>query len=250
MDQAALKGHVGVVTGASSGIGAGVARALATAGASVVVAGRRRDRIASLATELAAAGALALAVTTDVTDEASVSALIAATLDRFGRIDSVTNSAGVMLSAKVADADLRDWRAMVETNLLGLMTVCKAALVPMRAQGSGTIVNVSSISSRLANAGSPGYAATKAAVNAFSESVRKECSSLGIRVTTILPGIVETELFEHLSDPATRARFRTMLDNMVPLTPADLGNAVVYALAQPPHVNVSELVLRPTQQHD
>ena len=216
----------------------------------MVVLARRLDRLDALVAELAAAGASALGLAADVTNDADVAHAVATILDRFGRIDSVVNSAGIMLSARVADATLADWHTMIDTNLFGTMTMCRAVLPAMRAQGGGHIVNVSSISARLANAGSPAYAASKAAVNAFSESLRKECSTLGIRVTSVLPGIVDTELFDHLSDPATQARFRTMLEGMTPLTPADVGNAIVYVLAQPPHVSINELVIRPTQQLD
>ena len=245
-----MKGHVALVSGASSGIGTGVARALAAAGASVVVLARRRARLDELVAELAAAGATTLALETDVTRADQVEQTIAMVLERFGRIDSLINSAGIMLSARVADADLADWHTMIDTNLFALMAMCKSVLPAMRAQGSGHIVNVSSISARLANAGSPAYAASKAAVNAFSESLRKECSSQGIRVTAVLPGIVDTELFDHLSDPATQARFRTMLENMTPLTAADVAKAIVYVLAQPAHVSINEVVIRPTQQLD
>jgi NADP-dependent 3-hydroxy acid dehydrogenase YdfG len=243
-----LGGHVSVVTGASSGIGAGVARALGAAGASVAVVARRRDRIDELVVELAAGGASAIAIETDVTDDAQIAAMVATVLDRFGRIDSVVNSAGVMLSARIGDATLAEWHAMIELNLLGLMSVCKAVFEPMRAHGSGHIVNISSISARLANPGSPVYAASKAAVNTFSEALRKEGSSQGIRVTTVMPGIVDTELFDHLSDPGTQARFRGMMETLTPLTPEDLGNAVAFVLAQPPHVSINELVIRPTKQ--
>jgi NADP-dependent 3-hydroxy acid dehydrogenase YdfG len=245
-----LSGHVAVVTGASSGIGAGVARALAAAGANVVLVARRSDRIDALVAQLAPGGCSAIAIAADVTDAAAVDAMIATVLDRFGRIDSVINSAGIMLSARVADADVHDWRTMIDTNLLGTMLVAKAAFTPMKAHGSGHVVNVSSISARLANAGSPAYAASKAAVNAFSESLRKEGSSIGIRVTSVLPGIVDTELFDHITDPATQARFRGMLETMTPLTAADVANAIVYALAQPPHVSINEIVIRPTKQLD
>jgi clavulanate-9-aldehyde reducatase len=241
-------GHISLVTGASSGIGAGIARALAAEGATVVAIARRADRLAALTAEIEAAGGTAAALELDVADRASVAKRIAGVAERFGRIDSVVNSAGVMLSARTADASVLDWQRMFDTNVLGLMAVTHAAFAVMKAQGGGHVVNISSVSARLANAGSPGYAATKSAVNTFSESLRKEGTSVNVRVTVVSPGIVETELFDHPADEATRARFRQMLDSMTPLTPADVAAAVVYALAQPAHVSVSEIVLRPTQE--
>jgi clavulanate-9-aldehyde reductase len=153
-----------------------------------------------------------------------------------------------MLSARTAEADLADWRRMFETNVIGLMAMTHAVFAVMKTQGRGHVVNISSVSARLANAGSPAYAATKSAVNTFSESLRKEGTSLNIRVTVISPGIVETELFDHPADEATRKRFRGMLDAMTPLTAADVAAAVVYALSQPDHVSVNEIVLRPTEE--
>ncbi len=243
-----FKGHISLVTGASSGIGEGIARALAAEGATVVAVARRADRLAALTAEIEAAGGSAVALELDVADRESVAKRIAGVAERFGRIDSVVNSAGVMLSARTADATVLDWQRMFDTNVLGLMAVTHAAFAVMVAQGGGHVVNISSVSARLANAGSPGYAATKSAVNTFSESLRKEGTSVNVRVTVITPGIVETEIFDHASDEATRKRFRQMLDSMTPLTPADVAAAVIYALTQPAHVSVNEIVLRPTQE--
>jgi NADP-dependent 3-hydroxy acid dehydrogenase YdfG len=243
-----LDGQVALVTGASSGIGEGVAHGLAAAGATVVVAARRGDRLAKVAGEIEAAGGVALPLELDVTRDDDPARVVAEIRRRFGRLDGVVNSAGVMLSAKVADARVSDWRRMVEINLLGLMNVCHAALPLMRERQSGHFVNISSISARLANAGSPAYAASKSGVGAFSESLRKECSPLGIRVTLIMPGIVETELFTHVEDPATRARFGAMIESMTVLQPADIAAAALFAMTQPPHVSVNEMVIRPTAQ--
>lgn len=245
-----LAGHVSLVTGASSGIGAGVARALGAEGATVVIAARRNDRLARLADEITTSGGTALALELDVADIAQGPECIRTITGRFGRIDSVVNAAGIMLSARTADANIEDWRRMFETNVLGLMALTHAAFAVMRTQGGGHVVNISSVSARLANAGSPAYAATKSAVNTFSESLRKEGTSAGVRVTVVSPGIVETELFDHPADAATRARFRQMLDSMTPLTPADVAAAVVFALAQPPHVSINEIVMRPTEEID
>jgi clavulanate-9-aldehyde reductase len=243
-----LAGHVSLVTGASSGIGAGVARALGAEGAIVVVAARRQDRLLKLVDEITTEGGTAHAVALDVSDAASIATCMWTIAERCGRLDSVVNSAGVMLSARTAEAKLADWRAMFETNIMGLMAVTHAAFALMIEQDAGHVVNISSVSARLANPGSPAYAATKAAVNTFSESLRKEGTGYNIRVTVVSPGIVETELFEHAADAATRARFQSMLEMVTPLTPADVGASVVFALSQPPHVSINEIVLRPTKE--
>jgi NADP-dependent 3-hydroxy acid dehydrogenase YdfG len=153
-----------------------------------------------------------------------------------------------MLSASVAEAKPDDWRRMIETNLLGLMLVSQGALPLMRARGTGHIVNVSSISGRLANVGSPAYAASKNGVGAFTESLRKECVKYGIRVTLLMPGLVATELFTHVEDAAVRARFGAMLESMTVLQPHDVAAAILFAVTQPAHVAISEVVLRPTEQ--
>jgi NADP-dependent 3-hydroxy acid dehydrogenase YdfG len=243
-----LAGHVSLVTGASSGIGEGVARALAEEGAMVIAAARRRDRLTALVDEIAAGGGTAHAVELDVADAASIAACMQTIAKRCGRLDSVVNSAGVMLSARTAQAQLTDWRQMFETNIMGLMAVTHAAFAVMVEQGAGHVVNISSVSARLANPGSPAYAATKAAVNTFSESLRKEGTGHNIRVTVVSPGIVETELFEHAADAATRARFQSMLEMVTPLTPVDVGASVIFALTQPAHVSINEIVLRPTKE--
>jgi NADP-dependent 3-hydroxy acid dehydrogenase YdfG len=240
-----LSGRVVLVTGASSGIGEGTALALAAAGASVVVAGRRAGHVAKLAQRI---GGDALSLELDVTSGAAIARAIEEIRARFGRLDGLVNSAGIMLSARVADADPEDWRTMLDINLLGLMEVTRAALPLLKENGGGDIFNISSISARLANAGSPAYAATKAGLGAFNESLRKETFRDGIRVTLVMPGIVETELFTHLKDPATRERFGGMMKQLTPLQPSDIGNAIVYVMSQPPHVSINEIVMRPSLQ--
>lgn len=245
---ARLDGRVALVTGASSGIGAACAAALAAEGAHVVAAARRVEALERLVAGVAAAGGAGEALRLDVTAAADVADAVAGIEARHGRLDLLVNSAGVLLSARVRDAALADWRTMFEINLLGAMNVTRAALPLMLRGDHGHVITISSVSSRMASAGSPAYAATKSGLNAFSESLRKECAADGLRVTTVLPGLVETELFEHLTDASVRARFDAMRESVEALAPEDVAEAVVYAATRAPRVSVSEIVIRPTKE--
>jgi NADP-dependent 3-hydroxy acid dehydrogenase YdfG len=243
-----LDGAVALITGASSGIGEAAAQALAERGATVVAAARRRSRLASVVSQIEAAGGRAEAVELDVCNESDIERVAAHLRERYGRLDVLVNSAGVMLSAAVAVAKTSDWRRMIDTNLTGLMLMTHGVLPLMLQRKSGHVVNVSSVGARLQNVGSPAYSATKNGVGAFSESLRKECAKSGIRVSVLLPGLVQTELFAHVDDPAVRARFGAMLESMTPLQPRDVAAAIVFVLEQPAHVSVNEIVVRPTEQ--
>jgi NADP-dependent 3-hydroxy acid dehydrogenase YdfG len=243
-----LAGQVALVTGASSGIGEAAARALAERGATVLAAARRAERLRGLVEEITASRGTAEAIELDVRDDAQIDRAVQGVRDRYGRLNILVNSAGVMLSAAVAVAKTADWRRMIDTNLTGLMLMTHAVLPLMLERKSGHIVNVSSVGARLQNAGSPAYSATKNGVGAFSESLRKECAKSGIRVTLLMPGLVETELFSHVDDAAVRARFGAMLESMTPLQPQDIASAIVYAVEQPAHVSINEMLIRPTEQ--
>jgi NADP-dependent 3-hydroxy acid dehydrogenase YdfG len=239
-----LDGKVVLVTGASSGIGEATALALSAEGAAVAAGARRADRLAALAGK---APGEVLALDLDVTDQESVRAAVAATVDRFGGLDVLVNNAGVMLSGPIAGADTTEWTRMVETNLLGSMYAVHAAL-PHLLERKGTVLQVSSTSGRIASAGSGVYAATKFGVNAFAEALRQEVTTQGVRVVLVEPGFVATELAGHITDPAIRAFAKEMATSMRTLQPEDIANAVVYALTQPEHVAVNELLIRPTDQ--
>jgi NADP-dependent 3-hydroxy acid dehydrogenase YdfG len=232
------------VTGASSGIGRATALALARAGAKVAAGARRRDRLQSLANE--APGDLA-ALELDVTDPGSVNRAIAATVERFGRLDALVNNAGLMQSGMILGADTSEWVRMVETNLLGSMYMVHAAL-PHLIETRGAIVQVSSTSGRIASLGSGVYAATKFGISAFSEALRQEVTGRGVRVILIEPGFVATELTSHITDPVMRAAAADIGQSMRTLAPEDIAQAVVYALSQPEHVAVNEILIRPTDQ--
>ena len=239
-----LHEKVALVTGASSGIGASTALALSEAGLKVAVGSRRADRLAEVAGR---APGEVLVLDLDVTDQDSSRAAVAAVIERFGRLDVLVNNAGLMLSGPIFEADTSEWDRMVRTNLLGTMYTTHAAL-PQLVTTGGTIVQISSTSGRVASANGGVYAATKFGVNAFSESLRQELSPRGVRVVVVEPGFTATELTSHITDPAMQAAARNLADSIRTLQADDVANAVVYAISQPDHVSVNEILLRPTDQ--
>ena len=243
-----LDGKTALVTGATSGIGEATALALAAAGAAVALAGRRADKLDALVRRITDAGGRAKAVTADVSSEEEARDMVLAANTEFGRVDILVNNAGVMLLGPIANADTEDWRRMMNTNVLGLMYATHAVLPLMRAQGSGHIVNISSVAGRTARAGSGVYNASKWGVGAFSESLRQEVYKDKIRVTIIEPGAVATELTQHITNPEAKKQTEEFVANMTPLQSEDIAAAIVYAVTQPPRVNVNEILIRPTDQ--
>lgn len=243
-----LQDKVALVTGASSGIGEATATALAAEGAHVAVAARRVDRLDALVKQIEQHGGKALPIAADVADEAQVNAMVERTHSDFGRLDILVNNAGVMLLGPIEGADTEEWRQMVNVNVLGLMYATHAALPIMKQQNSGHIVNISSVAGRTARAGSGGYNVTKWGVVAFSEALRQEVYQQHIRVTTIEPGAVATELSEHITDDTTRKELAGWLQSITPLESEDIAAAVLYAVTQPTRVDVNEILIRPTSQ--
>ena len=239
-----LQEKVALVAGASSGIGASTALALSETGLKVAVGSRRVDRLADLAGR---ASGDVLVLDLDVTDKDSSRAAVAAVIERFGRLDVLVNSAGVMLSGPILDADTSEWDRMVRTNLLGTMYTTHAAL-PHLIATAGTVVQISSTSGRVASPNGGVYAATKFGVNAFSESLRQEHSADGVRVVVVEPGFTATELASHITNPAMQAAARNLSNSMRTLHAEDVANAVIYAISQPEHVSLNEILLRPTDQ--
>ncbi len=243
-----LAGRVVAVTGASSGIGRATALACAQSGAVVALAARRSDRIEALAAEIVAAGGRAIAVATDVTDESQASRFVERTVEAFGRLDALVNSAGIMTLGQADGANTDDWRRTIAVNVFGVLYCIHSALAVMRRQGSGDIVNLSAIGGRTALPGVGIYCLTKFGIGAFSESLRQEVAPLGIRVTLIEPGFVEsTEIFGENSQ-ALQDEMRTRLNVANPLEPRDVADAVVYAIGRPAHVAVNEILVRPAAQ--
>jgi NADP-dependent 3-hydroxy acid dehydrogenase YdfG len=242
-----LEGSVVAITGASSGIGEATALACAAAGASVALAARRADRIEALARRIEDDGGRAVALPTDVGDERHARAFVEHAYVRFGRLDALVNNAGVMLLGPVEGADTDDWRRMIDANVLGLLYCTHAALPVMRSQGGGHIVNVSSVAGRVTAAGSAVYNLTKWGVTAFSDALRQEALHSDIRVTVVEPGAVSTELAGHNS-PEVQAAMRQRFEGVTPLAAEDIANAIVFALTQPAHVSINEVLVRPTRQ--
>jgi clavulanate-9-aldehyde reducatase len=244
-----LEGKVAAITGASSGIGEATAIALAGAGARVSLGARRKDRLDDLAERISSDGGRALAVEVDVGDQAEAESFLSRTADELGGLDILINNAGVMLLGPVEGADAEHWRRMVDVNVLGLLYCTHAALPLMREHGGGHIVNVSSVAGRHATFGSAVYNLTKFGVSGFSEALRQEALNSNIRVTVVEPGFVATELQGHNEHPAVREaleKFRSDIGTV--LDAEDIARGILYAVSQPEHVNVNEVMIRPTGQ--
>jgi NADP-dependent 3-hydroxy acid dehydrogenase YdfG len=242
-----LRGQVVAVTGASSGIGEATALACARAGAAVALAARRADRIQALAERIAGEGGRAIAVPADVGDEGQARAYIERAHSELGRLDVLVNNAGVMLLGPIENAPTEEWRQMIHVNVFGVLYCTHAALPLMHEQGSGHIVNISSVAGRVARAGSAVYNLTKWGVGAFSEALRQEAVPMGVRVTLVEPGAVETELASH-NRPEVLEQIAKRFGGFALLSAEDIANAILYAIAQPQHVSVNELLIRPTGQ--
>ena len=242
-----LSGQVVAITGASSGIGEATALACARAGAAVALAARRIDRIEALAERIALDGGRVVAVQTDVGEESQAQTFVQRAHSELGRLDVLVNNAGVMLLGPIENASTEEWRRMIHANVFGVLYCTHAALPLMHAQGSGHILNVSSVAGRVARAGSGVYNLTKFGVGAFSESLRQEAVALGVRVTLVEPGAVATELPSH-NRPEVLEQMAKRFAGVTPLAAEDIANAVLYAIGQPPNVSVNEVLFRPSGQ--
>jgi NADP-dependent 3-hydroxy acid dehydrogenase YdfG len=243
-----LSGKVALVTGASSGIGEATAVALARAGAAVAIGARRKDRLDALAARLRGDGAAVLPLDLDVTDEEACADAVRRTRAELGGLDVLINNAGVMLLGTIVGADPEEWRRMLSTNVLGVMYMTHAAIEGMVEQGSGDVVNISSVAGRTARKGAGVYNASKWAVNAFSESLRQEVTTTGVRISLVEPGAVATELRTHISQPEAREAADRHAQGMRQLQAEDVARAIVYVVTQPPRVAVNEVLVRPTDQ--
>jgi len=242
-----LSNKVAIVTGASSGIGEAIAIELAKRHVSVVCAARRIDRLDKLTSKIKEAGGHALSVECDVTDREQVSKLTDVTLQTFKKIDILINNAGVMPLSYLAKGRVEEWEQMVNVNINGVLYGIWAVLPHMLETGGGHIVNISSIAGRKVVPGGAVYCGTKHFVHALSEGLRMELTEKNIRVTTIAPGYVETELQDAIKDEDVLERF-SAYDNIKPLSSDDIAASTIHALEAPDHVSINEILIRPTMQ--
>ncbi len=230
-----------LITGASSGIGAGTARVLAAAGARVVLGARRTGKLAAVAGEIEAAGGQVRTRALDVADGDDVAAFADFAHSEFGQIDVLVNNAGVMPLSPLSALKVAEWNWIIDVNIRGVLHGIAAVLPRMEAQGHGHVVNVSSVGGFVVQPTAAVYAATKFAVRAISEGLRKESDK--VRCTCIYPGVVESELANTISDPA--ARERMVGYRKVSIPPEAIGRSILYAIEQPGDVDVNEIVVRP-----
>jgi NADP-dependent 3-hydroxy acid dehydrogenase YdfG len=247
-----LNGTVALVTGASSGIGAATARALARQGAVVALAARRAERLDELAAELRRDRGRAFVIETDVTRRDEAFSAVERTVAELGRLDIVINNAGVMLLGLALDAPIEEWEQMVDLNIKGLLYIAHASLPHLLKAAEGSprrvsdLVNISSVAGRVARAGASVYDMTKFGVVAFSEALRQEVTKRHVRVSLVEPGLVKTELQSHLR-PEIRAQ-RAPLDQIAWLQADDVADAIQYIVTRPRHVAINEILIRPTEQ--
>ena len=270
-----LDGKVAVITGGSSGIGRATALALAGEGASVAVCGRKQAAVDGVVQEITSSGGKAFGRVIDVRDDQQVAGLIDGTVKEYGRLDIFVNNAGVSYPSNIADGKTEEWREILETNVLALLIGCREAVRAMKPSGGGHIVNISSVAARNTGPSGQVYSATKHAVNAISEGLRQEVQSLGICVTTVMPGGTLTNFARNFPQEALENAARALgvdpeaegvrrgeylpqegMERVlrehagVLLSPDDLANAVVYAVTQPASVHVNEVLVRPARGLD
>ncbi|MFN8162314.1 MAG: SDR family NAD(P)-dependent oxidoreductase [Solirubrobacterales bacterium] len=238
--------RVAVISGASSGIGEATARSLAAAGMDLALLARRRDKIERLSRELSSDNGRALAIETDITDSASVEAAAARVAEDLGGADVLVNNAGQMLLAPFGAERAEETRRMVETNLLGAMTLTSAFLGQLRRNG-GDLVNLSSLAGRTASPRMSVYNATKWGMNGWSEALRQELAP-DIRVILVEPGAVDTELTSHITDERSKSSIERWYAKAGAIAPSEVAAVIAFAVGLPHHVSLSEIVVRSTNQ--
>lgn len=239
-----VENKVIVITGASSGIGEATAKLLAENGAKVVLGARRTQKLEAIAEEIRSRGNTAEFKAVDVTDREDVKAFVEFAKDQFGRVDVIFNNAGVMPLSPLNTLKVEEWDNMIDVNIRGVLNGIAAGLPIMEAQGGGQFINTASIAAHWVGPTAAVYCATKYAVWALSEGLRQESKT--IRVTTISPGVVETELGSDITDETSKGFLKEL--RQAALTADAIAKAVLYAVSQPDDVDVNEIIVRPISQ--
>ncbi|MBB3221655.1 SDR family oxidoreductase [Pseudoduganella umbonata] len=240
-----IEGKVVVITGASGGLGAESAKALVTGGAKVVLGARRLDRLEALATELGTENCAVYRV--DVRRREDVQSLVEFAVQRFGRIDVMVNNAGVMPLAPLEMLRTDEWEDCIDVNVKGVLWGIAAALPYFKAQRSGQFVSVSSVAGHVVGAGTAVYSASKTAVRVISEGLRKEVKPYGIRTTVISPGALDTDLPGSVKAPGVAEAIADYYAQ-VAIPASSFAQCLLFAISQPPSVDINEILFRPTQQ--
>ena len=243
-----IKDKVVIVTGASSGIGYATALTLSKSGAKVAIGARRTDKLLELENKIRQNGGDAFSQKLDVTKKSDCDSFVDATIKKWGGVDILVNNAGLMPLSFVKNLKIDEWDQMIDVNIKGVL-YCTAAVIPhMYAKKSGHIINISSVAGRIVFPSGSVYCATKHAVTAFSEGLRQEFSTRSnIRVTCIEPGVVSTELTNTITDESLQSFVETS-KKMNSLNAEDIANAILFAVEAPSHVNINEVLIRPTTQ--
>lgn len=244
-----LSGRTVLITGASSGIGAACAEAFARTGARLLLCARREDRVAGLAERLRARHQVDVcAFQFDVRDPARVASALENLPEPWQSIDVLVNNAGLSRGMEtVQEGSLADWNEMIDTNVKGLLYVTRVVLPGMVARGTGHVIQIGSVAGHWVYPGGAVYCATKHAVNAINQGLKQDLLGTGVRVSSVDPGMVETE-FSVVRFHGDQERAESVYANMTPLTADDIADAVLYCATRPPHVNINEIILMPTDQ--
>jgi len=243
LDVSSLTGKVAVITGASSGIGLEIAKALALVGVKVALGARREDRLLQLQKEILASKGVAIIAVTDVTSRDQVRALVTKAEKELGPVDILVNNAGVMHLTYMKNVREDDWNDMVDVNIKGVLNGIAAVLPKMLERKTGDIVNISSDAGRKVFESGTVYCATKWALEAITSGLRNELAGSGVRFLSIQPGATESEIANGIRDPSVSR------DNRPPLMPAEgVARSLVFALSMPGHTSINEIMIRPEKQ--
>jgi NADP-dependent 3-hydroxy acid dehydrogenase YdfG len=249
----ALAGTAALVTGASSGIGAATAVALGRQGSRVALVGRRKDRLDAVRETIRGHGGVALALAADISDRNQATGAVERAVAEFGRLDTLINNAGIMLLGSALRSSIEDWERMVALNVMGALYVTHAALPHLVSAAEDSprlvadLVNVSSTAGRIARPGAGVYALTKFGLAAFSESLRQECLSHGVRVSVVEPGTVDTEILSHVREDVRQA-VQSQIGSIEPLLPEDIAEAIIHVVTRDRRVAVNEVLVRAAAQ--